>query len=220
MPRAALGIPFRRVFGSSLARAVLYCAGVLCLLAAVFIMVSSSRTASTTVQEVAVAVRDLPAGLVPQDGDIRFVRMEVDGSLPTAWLMRSAVAARPLTSSVARDSVLLESNFTSGSPAAQRHVMVAVPVERGHVPVNLRRGDVVDLWFTPRDTAMITGGADVLVSRRVVDGVTVCAVHPDDVSRDVIIEVCTPAGGVGAIIQATRAGSVDVVRARSGDGDA
>ena len=195
----------------------LYTAAASCVLAAGFVMIGSTRADSSTVHQVAVAARDLPVGLVPGPHDIRFVTVRTDGSLPGRWLMRSSVGTRALTSAVPRDAVLLASDFQpSGRPGP---VIVSLPAERGHVPVNLRRGDVVDLWFTPRDAALITGGADAQVSRRAIGGVTVCAVHPGEMTGDVIVEVCAPASGVGAIVQATRAGSIDVVRSQPGAGD-
>lgn len=191
--------------------------GCVSLVAAAMLAVGSNKDSSSGLHDIVIAARNLPAGLTPGPRDVRLVRVRAESALPSQWFSRDNLGRRALTSSVSRGSVLLTSDFTG--PLRAKPIVVSVPVERGHVPVDLRRGDVVDLWFTPDDVALMTGGSSAQLSRRVMSGVAVCSVHPGELSGDSIVEVCLPASGVGPVVQATRAGSIDVVRSGGSDDD-
>jgi hypothetical protein len=100
----------------------------------------------------------------------------------------------------------------TGTPAAltaQR--LVTVPVATGHAPLDLVRGDVVDIYATTKSTPR-----DKVARPRLVIG----AAPVDSVSRSgalsssgavsLVIEV--PAVGVDDVVRAIEAGALDVVR--------
>ena len=98
---------------------------------------------------------------------------------------------------------------TATALAAER--LVTVPVGAGHAPLDLLRGDVVDLYVTAKNPA-----GDMPVRPRLVIG----AARVDSVSTSgalsssgtisVVIEV--PAVLVGDVVRAVEGGTLDVVR--------
>lgn len=195
-------------------RNLLAAAGICSLVAGLAMVAAGSRDLRAVREPVVVAAKDLPAGLTPTKADVHVLMVQSTQSLPRDWLRPAQLGSRALQVAVGKGRVLLGSDLAAAHSTAD--VVASVPVVRGHVPVTLARGDVVDLWFTPDETAAITAGAAVQVSRRVVAQVAVVAVHPAELAGDVIVEVALPAAEVGSVVQATHAGNIDIVRSAGG----
>jgi len=87
-----------------------------------------------------------------------------------------------------------------GPEVARR--LVTVPVESGHLPNGLRRGETVDVYVTPRE--------GVVQAKLVQEGALVGAVG-DASGTDVPVVLDVPPEQASALVAAVRLGSVDLV---------
>ena len=143
---------------------------------------------------------DLVVGRVRFDG--QGTRYIAAGQPPVGYVVSRYVAAGELVPLAA----------LTGTPtalAAER--LVTVPVGAGHAPLDLLRGDVVDLYVTAKNPA-----GDKLVRPRLVIG----AAPVDSVSNSgalsssgtVSVVIAVPAVSVGDVVRAIESGTLDVVR--------
>ena len=94
--------------------------------------------------------------------------------------------------------------------APPAHLM-AVPVQSGHLPPGVDRGDLVDVYVTPHDAA----ARRVLASATVVD-VADAGAGLRDPGADVTVVLQVPDGEVPDVVAAVRSGDVDLVGVRPG----
>jgi len=142
---------------------------------------------------VAVAARDLPAGLEVQAGDV--VMAEVPADRWAEYLAEvppSSELSRPVGAGefIPRDAVV-------GAEDGQR--LVAVPVALERMPPELERGTQIDVWSADGVEPVLHRANVVRVAR------------PDEWSgATATIVVSVAAGDVSGLLRAIRGGSVDV----------
>ncbi|HVV77860.1 MAG TPA: hypothetical protein VHC43_17725 [Mycobacteriales bacterium] len=170
------------------------------------ILAAADRYAS-----VYVARRALVPGqhLVADDLVVGRVRFEGQGD-------RYVAAGRPpvgyvVTRYVAEGELLPIAALTGSPSALVAERLVTVPVGAGHAPLDLLRGDVVDLYATKKDP----GGNKAAQPRLVigaapVDSVSTSGALSTSGSISVVIEV--PAVSVGSVVRAIEGGTLDLVR--------
>jgi hypothetical protein len=144
---------------------------------------------------------DLAVGRVRFDG--QGARYIAAGQPPVGYLVTRYVAAGELVPNAA----------LTGAPtilAGQR--CVTIPVGRGHAPMDLTRGDVVDVYVTTKNPA----GADKPARPRLVIGaapvgaVSTSGALSSSGSLSLVVEV--PAIAVRDVVRAIETGTLDVVR--------
>ncbi len=142
---------------------------------------------------VAVAARDLPAGMALQPQD--FTLQPVAVGEPQRYLQQEP-AAGTLTRAVGAGELIPAAAISEG--AAPQRRLVAVPVEAQRLPPVVDRGALVDVWAG--------GGGPVLT------GVTVVSVgDPREWAGSTATVVLAVApDGVADLLAATRAGPVDM----------
>lgn len=143
---------------------------------------------------------DLVVGRVRFDGE--GVRYVAAGRPPVGYVVTRYVDA----------GEMLPVAALTGSPAALvAERLVTVPVGLGHAPLDLARGDVVDLYVTPKT------GADgksprprLVVGAAPVASVAGSGALSSSGTLSVVIEV--PAVTVAGVVQAIEGGTLDLVR--------
>lgn len=144
---------------------------------------------------VAVAARDLPAGIELHADDVTM--QEVAGADPQHYFdQRGQLPAGSLAFPVAKGELLPRSAVSDESGRLR---LVAVPIEAERLPPNIQRGAVVDVWAEGADTAVLQGASVSSVS------------DPDQwagASSTVVLAV--DAEAVPGLLAATRAGAVDI----------
>lgn len=207
--------------------------GVLLVLVSVVVgaRVLSAADRSTLVYAVS---RDLAAGSVLAAGDLTPVRVRlfenatqyvaVDGGTPTGYVVRRGVGAGEL---LPREALTAPSEEVDWRE-------VTVPVEAGHLPIELGREAQVDVWVTPeaRDEPApaepepgdeepaapppSAGELQLSGAQLVLQGVTVLAVQSEDgsfsgsTSRPVVLRVRPTE--VARLVSAMSLGRIDLVR--------
>lgn len=143
--------------------------------------------------QVAVATRDLPAGIELADGDLALVPVVV--AEPDRYLTEAA-AEGSLTRPVGQGELIPVGAVADGRP---EYRTIAVPVDLERLPPGLQRGARVDLWASGAGSAVLTGATVLSVTDPEqwagATATVVIAVAPDDVP---------------AVLAATRAGPVDL----------
>lgn len=146
------------------------------------------------------AASDLVVGRVRFDG--QGTRYIAAGRPPVGYVVTRYVAAGELVPIAALTG-------TATTLAAER--LVTVPVGSGHAPLNLLRGDVVDVYVTRKSAA----GDKSLRPRLVIGAAPVESVSSSGAlssSGNVSVVVEVPAVRVGDVVRAIEGGTLDVVR--------
>jgi Flp pilus assembly protein CpaB len=117
-------------------------------------------------QRVAIAARDLEAGAVLADRDVRFERVSASDRLAGAYLTArelAGVRGRVLTTPVFADEPLLEAHLRARAATDGRRAM-SIPVDRSRaVNGKLAAGDRVDVVVAGDDeVTIVVAGAEVL----------------------------------------------------------
>lgn len=183
--------------------------GVLLVLVAVVVGARVLATADDTTR-VWGLTRDLAPGSAIAAGDLEPVRVRLldaddayvsaDGAAPTGYLVTRGLGGGELLPRAAlRD------------PQEQSEDLrdVSVPVDRGHLPSDLGSGELVDVYVTREEAASPTDLVlrDVPVLRR----------SGDDRGADAeAVVLSVPVADVGRLVEALRAGTVDLVRVARG----
>lgn len=130
--------------------------------------------------------------------------LSADAAVPTGYVVVRAVGAGEV--------VPVDAVSADGVPTDRR--LVSVPVAPGHFPADLARGDVVDVYLTPKSQG---AAASAVQPKLVLSDATVSS--RDGGSRGfgtsssvVGVLLSVPAGDVAALVGAIEAGSLDVVR--------
>jgi hypothetical protein len=183
--------------------------GVLLVLGSV---VAGTRVVATAEQTHAVwaTVRDLPAGVTVRDDDIVLAQVRLDRTAARYVDAGQAVVGRSLLRAVAAGELLPASALDDDAQQAPAHLM-AVPVQAGHLPPGVDRGDIVDVYVTPQDA----DARRVLASATVTDLVGAGGGLRDP-SADSTVVLQVPDGEVPDVVAAVRSGDVDLVEVRRG----
>ncbi|HET7310781.1 MAG TPA: SAF domain-containing protein [Mycobacteriales bacterium] len=159
-----------------------------------------------------VAAHDLVPGeqLTPGDLSVARVRLDSGGSHYVA-----ASAAAPVgyvVNRVVGAHELLPAGALSPSAAAAGTRMVTVPVQAGHLPADLGRGDLVDVYVTPR-TASGRGVPDptLVLSKVAVDSREGGSRSFSGQSALAVVLV-VDAADVASMVHAVESGVIDLVR--------
>lgn len=174
--------------------------------------------AADTSQLVWSATHDLAVGTVIADGDLTLARARLfdvtsrylAGDKPTGYVVSRPISGREL---VPADAVR-----RPGPQSARREV--TVPVQAGHLPPDLQRGQQVDLYVTPDDKAVQRGRAAgprlVLPALTVADVVRGSGLGAGGQDQPVVLAVAPEQ--VLAVVQALSEGRIDLVRVPSAAG--
>ncbi len=152
------------------------------------------------------ASRDLAAGSTVRSEDWIAVAATLPESATGVYVDAAQAPTGTLTHAVPAGAFLPSSALES--PAADRRA-VTLPVEPGHLPGDLGRGDRVDLWASAGNGV----GAPVGAPRLVLSGAVVARVSLADSASTAAVAVVldVPAARVATIVAAVRGGAVDLV---------
>jgi hypothetical protein len=156
------------------------------------------------------AARDLPPGVTVRADDVVPAQVRLDGSAGRYVEAATPVVGRALRRAVASGELVPAAALGDDSQQAPAHLM-AVPVQSGHLPPDVARGDLVDAYVTPQDGA----ARRVLAAATVVD-VTGAGAGLRDPGADVTVVLEVPDGDVPDLVAAVHGGDVDLVRVRPG----
>jgi hypothetical protein len=189
--------------------------GVLLVLVSVLVGAKVLAGADSS-QQVWSATRDLPAGTVLTSTDLELTKVRLFGS-SGRYLAGQAPIGYVVLRGVGGHELLPHDALSApGSKVQRRHVAVAVAA--GHLPGDLQRGDVVDLYVTPDEKAVRRGakGVDLTVPRLVLSDVLVARVTRSSgltsASETVPVVLDVEPGQVLAVVQALADGPLDLVR--------
>jgi hypothetical protein len=154
------------------------------------------------------AARDLPPGAVLRADDLVVVDVRLSSGAE-AYVSAAGVppAGRSTLRAVAAGELVPAAALARG-PVAD-HRLVTVPAETFHFPADLARGDRVDVYATVEEQ-------DVRTPRLVLDDVVVAEVEARSARlggvSGVGVVLSVPQPDVPAVVAATQAGGVDLVR--------
>jgi len=176
--------------------------------------------AADDTQSVWAVTTDLSAGIRLTGEQLRPVKVHLTGDLPARYLdaQRAHPAGYILTRSVGAGELLPASAIAKPGATGDDRRFVTLPVQRYHLPEDLRAGEVVDVYVTARAEA--TGAEPE--SRLVASAVTVSAVSRagpngfDVGSGDVGVELSMVGAGAQRLVTAAQAGPIDLVRRAGG----
>src|SRR5262245_23493096 len=159
---------------------------------------------------------DLSAGIRLTDEQLRPVKVHLAGDLPARYLdaQRALPAGYILTRSVGAGELLPAGAVARPGATGDDRRFITLPVQRYHLPEDLRAGEVVDVYVTSRPDA--TGAEPE--SRLVASAVTVSAVSRASSngfgvgSGDVGVELSVAGAGAQRVVTAAQAGPIDLVR--------
>jgi hypothetical protein len=163
--------------------------------------------------EVYVARRLLVPGAHLSAGDLTTGRVRFDGeggrylaagSPPVGYLVTRPVAA----------GEFVPAGALTRSPAELTATrLVTVPVAAGHLPLDLGRGDEVDVYLTAKPMPGGSPSSRLLLSSALVDAISGAgAFSANDVSA---VAMLVPAREVAGVVHAIEAGTIDLVRVPS-----
>ncbi len=168
-----------------------------------------------------VATHDLAAGSALAPGDLRAGRVRLfdsgeryllaEGAEPVGYVLQRAVGA---------DELLPRDSLAAPGVADRARRDVSVPVDPGHLPEDLRAGQLVDVFVTPGRASAATPPSDPAAAgpagtRLVLSGVPV-ALRPKGSgatgasAAGVVLSV--PEADVPVLVAALQAGGIDLVR--------
>ena len=179
--------------------------GVVLVLASVVVGTRVVATAEQT-RPVWAAARDLPAGVTVRADDVVPAQVRLDGSAARYLDAGAPVVGRSLQRAVAAGELLPASAVGDDGRLQPAHLL-SVPVQSGHLPPGLDRGDVVDVYVTADEAS---SSRRVLSDAQVLD-VTDAGGGLRDPSADVTVVLDVPDGAVPDLVAAVRSGDVDLV---------
>lgn len=158
----------------------------------------------------------LAPGTVLTAGDVELTRVRLFGT-SGRYLAGPAPVGYVVLRTVGAHELLPHDALTAPGKQVQRRD-ITVPVGYGHLPTDLRGGDVVDLYVTPDDKAIRRGekGVDLTVPRLVLSDVVVARVTRSSgltsSGQTVPVVLTVDPSQVLAVVQALADGTVDLVR--------
>lgn len=184
--------------------------GVLLVLTSVVVGARVLARADSSVAVYAVT-RDLAAGTVLVDGDLRVARVRMlsagdryvsaTGPKPTGYLLLRPVGGAEL---LPRLALAAETR-----PAPMR--LVTLPVGRHHLPPALAHGDVVDVYAAPGGKSG-AGRPTLVLADVTVDSVSDHAGSRLSAADDTGVVVRVPVADVAAVVAAGQSAAIDLVR--------
>lgn len=163
------------------------------------------------------ASRDLSAGAPP--AHLQPVTVAL-GSVSDDYLSIDEQPVGQLRFPIAEGELVPRSALTNVSDAPTR--IVTVGVDPLHAPIDLAGGDRVDVWSTPSDNPMsgpVTSPNTVPGPTLVLENVLVELVSADSLGSRLAVVVRVAPEDVAALVQASRAGVIDLVAVPAGSQD-
>lgn len=189
--------------------------GVLLVLVSVLVGAKVLAGADSS-QQVWSAKHDLAPGTVLTASDLELTKVRLFGS-SERYLAGGAPVGYVVLRSIGSHELVPHDALVAPGKRVQRRE-ITVPVAYGHLPTDLRSGDVVDLYVTPDDKALRRGskGVDLTVPRLVLSNVVVARVTRSSgltsAGQTVPVVVTVSPDQVLAVVQALADGPVDLVR--------
>jgi hypothetical protein len=189
--------------------------GVLLVLVSVLVGAKVLAGADRT-QRVWSATHDLAPGTVLTSDDVQLTSVRLLGS-SGRYLAGPAPVGYVVLRGVGADELLPHDALTAPGKQVQRRE-VTVAVAYGHLPTDLRSGEVVDLYVTPDEKAVRRGekGVDLTVPRLVLSDLVVSRVTRSSgltsSGQTVPVVLSVDPSQVLAVVQALADGPVDLVR--------
>lgn len=189
--------------------------GVLLVLGSVLVGAKVLAGADSS-QRVWAAVHPLQPGAVLTRDDLALERVRLFGA-SGRYLAGPPPVGYVVLRGVGGHELLPHDALAAPGKQVQRR-QVTVPVPYGHLPTDLRSGDVVDLYVTPDDKAVRRGspGVDLTAPRLVLSGVVVAKVTRSSgltsSGQTVPVVLTVDPAQVLAVVQALADGPVDLVR--------
>jgi hypothetical protein len=153
--------------------------------------------------------QDLGIGSTIRDGDLVLRRAHLDRAtniyLSGSYQPNGLYVTRDL-----RAGELLPATAVSKSAGLAMRRVVSLEIESHHLPPNIARGDLVDLYVTPRGT----GGEILGAPERVIGDVVVDAVETDSNSTHIGVALSLLDVDVPAVVEAAQRGHLDLVGRR------
>lgn len=177
--------------------------------------------AADDTQSVWAVTADLAAGSRLTDDHLRRVDVHLTGDAPRHYL--DGRAAHPvgylLTRPVSAGELLPAAAVAAPDAAADKRRFVTLPVQRYHLPEDLRTGELVDVYVTVKSSAGDAEPRSVLVAA----GLTVTAVNRGSPggfgaggASDVGVELSVPERNARSLVAAAQSGPIDLVRVPGG----
>lgn len=169
-----------------------------------------------TSQQVWVATRDLAPGTLLTDADLTTGSVRLLGAGPR-YLTGDKPVGYLVLRGIGRDELVPRQALTAPGTVVDRRD-VTVPVPTGHLPPDLARGDVVDVYVTPDEKAVRAGAAPA--PRLVLAGVGIARVVRagglGTSGQDQPVVLTVGPQQVLAVVQALADGRIDLVRVPPG----
>ena len=189
--------------------------GVLLVLVSVLVGAKVLAGADSS-QQVWSATHDLAPGTLLTTGDVELTKVRLFGT-SGRYLAGPAPVGYVVLRQVGSHELLPHDALSAPGDRVQRRD-VSVAVAYGHLPTDLRGGDVVDLYVTPDDKAIRRGGkaVDLTVPRLVLSNVVVARVTRSSgltsSGQTVPVVLTVDPSQVLAVVQAIADGPLDLVR--------
>jgi len=158
------------------------------------------------------AAHDLVPGEQLTSTDLAIVRVRLDGGGSRYLAAGSAAPVGYVLTRVVSAHELLPASALSPSSALADSRMVTVPVQAGHLPADLGRGDLVDVYVTPKAATGRTVPAPTLVLAKVAVESREGGSRTFGGQSALAVVLDVDAADVEAMVHAVESGAIDLVR--------
>jgi hypothetical protein len=159
-----------------------------------------------------VAAHDLVPGEQLKQGDLVIARVRLDGGGSRYLAASAAAPVGYVVNRVVGARELLPAAALSPSAALAGTRMVTVPVQAGHLPGDLGRGDLVDVYVTPRSATGKDVPPPVLVLSKVAVDSREGGSRSFSGQSALAVVLVVDAADVAAMVHAVESGVIDLVR--------
>jgi hypothetical protein len=185
--------------------------GVLLVLVAVVAGARVFATADVTTPVYA-AAHELVPGEHLRAGDLAVVHVQLHGAGGRYVAAGSAAPIGYVVTRVVGAGELVPVGALAGAAAVGRTRQVTVPVQPGHLPDDLARGDLVDVYVTAKPASGQQVPAPALVVAAVAVEDREGGARTFSGSSTVAVVLSVPVGDVTPLVRAVESGSIDLVR--------
>jgi hypothetical protein len=165
---------------------------------------------------VLVAKHDLVPGERISAADLTVGRVRLDGQGSLYVSAGSVPVGYVVTRYVGAHEFVPVGALSAGAPADADARLVTVPVAAGHLPPELSRGSLVDLYLTPKTAAGAAVPAPVLVLANVAVASRVGGSRTFGADSTLSVVLTVPADRVADVVHAVESGTVDLVAVPAG----
>jgi hypothetical protein len=159
-----------------------------------------------------VAAHDLVPGEQLTSSDVAIARVRLDGGGSRYLAASAAAPVGYVVNRVVGAHELLPAAALSPSAVLANTRMVTVPVQAGHLPADLGRGDLVDVYVTPRTASGRPVPAPTLVLSKVAVDSRDGGSRSFSGQSALAVVLVVDAADVSAMVHAVESGVIDLVR--------